>query len=243
MASRGRIALLIVALAGATHCTVTGSDDSRAIEVDVLASSVAGAPEATTDLGFEVSVARALAAVETIELLPCEGSASVSGAGLLETIGLIGVAHAHSAVEPTRTGTPAVLPLASPAGGAIDVGPLEPPPGSYCAARITLGPADADAEGMPEDGALIGRTLLVEGTRVVEGEEPAGFRLHSSDRVVVDVPIELTLGDDGRRTASVRVVLDGTRLLDGLDLATVDGEAGGDAALASLAQAAGVVVE
>jgi hypothetical protein len=96
---------------------------------------------------------------------------------------------------------------------------------------------------MPEDGALVGRTLLVEGTAGAPGDEPAPFRLTTGARATADVPISMTLGDGGQQEASVRVVVHGHELLDGVDVLAVDGEAGGEAVLDHLRATATARVE
>jgi len=70
------------------------------------------------------------------------------------------VAHAHSEGSPTRLGEPHVVDLR--AATSTELGEFQPPAGRYCGVRLTLGPADADAVGLPSPD-FAGTTFAITG--------------------------------------------------------------------------------
>lgn len=130
-------------------------------------------------------VAEALLGIESIEIVPCADG----GSALRRWFGLR-TAHAHSTTTATRLGVPAVADLVT--AGTRLVGVIAPPPVSFCTVRVTYGPADADAVGMPASRSVLGRTLWADGTNL---------RLTTTETRTVDIPVTpFVPGDRGRRT-------------------------------------------
>lgn len=128
----------------------------------------------------------ALLAVTSIEIVPCEGG----GSAVRRMLGLR-TAHAHSTTTATRLGTPAVADLVT-AGTPLLVGVIAPPAVSFCTVRVTYGPADADAAGMPASKSVLGRTLWADGPNL---------RLTTTETRTIDVAVApFVPGERGRRT-------------------------------------------
>jgi hypothetical protein len=107
------------------------------------------------------------------------------------------VARAHSEGSPTRLGEPHVVDLRNDAGTVL--GELEPPAGRYCSVRLTLGPADADAVGLPSPD-FAGTTFAMTGD--VDLPAPRAVSGRSTGNLTTTAALEpaLTLGegDDAR---------------------------------------------
>jgi hypothetical protein len=132
----------------------------------------------TNDQGDRITVTRAHVTLNSVEIFPCPTSAARRW---LRALAPIATAHAHTESSPRRLGTPYVSSLERPDGEPLALDTLRPPPASYCRVHLVFGPADADAVGLPEDGHMEGRTLVLEGTVVPSGEEdPRPFRLESA---------------------------------------------------------------
>jgi hypothetical protein len=88
-------------------------------------------------------------------------------------------------------GTPHVSSLELPDGAPLELGTLRPPPGRYCRVHLVFGPADEDAEGLPTDEAMDGRTFLLEGeVTLANGEGSRPFRLESSGIANAELSLE-----------------------------------------------------
>jgi hypothetical protein len=121
----------------------------------------------TTPQGERITLTRAHVALHSVELLPCQGPASVTAF--------------HTASSPLKLGTPHVDGLERPDGAPLALGTLRPPPGTYCRVRLVLAPADEDAVGAPAGGAMLGKTLRLEGeVTPAEGSPPRPFLLEST---------------------------------------------------------------
>ncbi|WP_224244571.1 hypothetical protein [Hyalangium gracile] len=132
----------------------------------------------TNDRGERVILTRAHVSLSSVEIFPCADSGAWRW---LRELSPIGTAHAHSESSPRRLGTPHVSSLERPDGEVLELGTLRPPPGRYCRLHLVFGPADADAEGLPTDGVMVGRTFLLEGEiPSADGGAPRPFRVESS---------------------------------------------------------------
>lgn len=133
-----------------------------------------------------VDATEALLGVTGVEIVPCADG----GSALRRAFGLR-TAHAHSTTTATRLGTPAVADLVT-AGTPLLVGVIAPPSVSFCSVRVTYGPADADAVGMPASRSVLGRTLWASG---------ANLRLTTTETRTIDVAVTpFVPGERGRRT-------------------------------------------
>jgi hypothetical protein len=142
----------------------------------------------TTDRQEQITLTRASITVSSVELVPCPESTALRW---LRELSPVGTAHAHTASSPLRLGTPSVSSLERPDGAPLPLGVLRPPPGRYCRIHLVFGPADADAEGLPSDGSMMGRTFVLEGWARLQGDDALHpFRLESSGVINVEMPIE-----------------------------------------------------
>jgi hypothetical protein len=146
----------------------------------------------TTDRGERILLTRAHVTLNSVEISPCPEAAAWRW---LRALSPIGTAYAHSESNPRKLGTPHVSSLEQPDGAALELGTLRPPPGRYCRVHLTFGPADEDAQGLPANGAMEGRTLLLEGEVLsTSGEGSHPFRLESSGISNAELPLDaLTL--------------------------------------------------
>jgi hypothetical protein len=173
---------LAVALAALlAGCVWSEHEDGIRVDVAVTHEHV---PAAGPD-------AHAYVALASIEILPCVGAR-------------------HGRGTPTRLGVPLVEDLLARAPAQAEpLGTLGAPPGRYCSARVTIGPADSDAIGLP--GAdMVGLSALLAG---------ASCATSKSAVVTLDPPVEV--GDDARE-AELVLVVDSTAALAGVDASTRD---------------------
>ncbi|MEM7447914.1 MAG: hypothetical protein AAF355_06710 [Myxococcota bacterium] len=121
--------------------------------------------------------------VQSVELLPCENTAQVRHPWLESRYWLShSKAYAHSEDLPTRIGAPAVIDLKSkkPILGGVFL----PPPEHFCKVRVTVGPADWDAVGLPESVELVGRSASVKGR-----DDTLVFSFSSDESVTFDLTL------------------------------------------------------
>lgn len=171
----------------------------------------------TNAQGARVALTRAHVTLGSVEIFPCQTTSSAWR--WLRALSPIGTAHAHEAGTPRRLGIPHVSGLERPDGEALALGTLQPPPGSYCRARLVFAPADADAEGLTIARDMEGKTLLLEGQfEPSNGEEPArSFHLESASLANVEVWLEgISLSEDTLE-ASRTIHLAYDTWLDGVD--------------------------
>ena len=114
---------------------------------------------------------------------------------------------------------------------AFTFGGIDVAPGSYCSISVTYGPYEAPAETtrmheMPDDeDALRGATFYLAGF-ARRGDETVEFELTTSERLVIDLPIEAEDGGplevSGEEPFPLELTLSKTydRLFDGIDFAT-----------------------
>ena len=223
--------------------TCTDYDAGIAVDVEILHHfgqrtdeipevNVADGPRRfTTDLGYEVELQRAYLAIERFQLVECAPGAGAGSAGAAARRALWprGLALAHDlSGDPTVLGVPYIDSALRADFALGDVGTMAPPPGRYCQVRVTIGPADTDALGMPDDIDMVGLSLYLEGSYRAPGATRAShFIIESSEERqalidLVDVyqgrPTPLVLDGDHR---DIRLTLAGLTnfWLDGIDFA------------------------
>ncbi|PTL80886.1 hypothetical protein [Vitiosangium sp. GDMCC 1.1324] len=169
----------------------------------------------TNDRGDHITLTRAHVTLSSVEIFPCQTS---SAWRWLRMLSPIGTAEAHEAGSPRRLGTPHVSALELSDGEPLELGTLQPPPGSYCRARLVFAPADADAEGLTAGMDMEGKTLLLEGQLLPSSGGPARtFRVESANLANAELWLEgLSLSEDALE-ASRTIHLAYDRWLDGVD--------------------------
>jgi hypothetical protein len=217
-------AFVLGALAWLGGCSSTSSEGVTvgvATEGPRTPALTGGVRAFDTDRGGRVTLTRGFLSLGSVEIFACAPTAHRAWPHRewLEG-GRMRSAFAHVEGSPTLLGIPAVMSLVTAEGARTKVGELRPPPGAYCRVKQTFLPADLDAPGLPPDGAMLGQTMLVEGTWAIGGGEAKPFRLTSTASFDVDTTLEATsLSVEGRRTATVVVVTVGARWFDGVDFA------------------------
>ncbi|MFN0063688.1 MAG: hypothetical protein ACKVPX_14370 [Myxococcaceae bacterium] len=127
--------------------------------------------------GDDVTLSRGFVTLSSISLVACPSATGRFFRSLLP----IGHAYAHGlAGPPTTYGVPHVLALPTAPGTVAALGEFEPPAGEYCEVRVTLAPADSDAEGLPPAPDLVGETLHFDGTFRAVGQSPVDFLVRNS---------------------------------------------------------------
>ena len=141
---------------------------------------------------------RAYLVHDVVELLTCqqlEQPTLPPGFGTAQRRWTVSLAHAHGPTTPTRIGDTCVLELA-PEPRATELGAFAPPPGEYCAVRLSWSAADEDAIGREAASVeMLGRSLWAQAT-----PEGHAQRLEAWTGASFDVTLEfdepLQLGDD-----------------------------------------------
>lgn len=209
MKLRSVLALLAGGIAWLGGCSAS-SKEGVTVTVEAAAP---GARAFATSAGVHVVLTRALLNLGSVEIFACPTTRWLDFARLRE-------AHAHVVGSPTLLGTPLVESLLAEDGARTKMGELHPPPGSYCRIKQTVLAADADAPGSPPDGAMLGKSLLLEGTYAPAGEEPRPFRLMSTASFDVETMVDaVALAVDGRRSATIVLSLTASAWFDGVDFA------------------------
>lgn len=192
------------------------------VVLHAASSGAEGTPVSfTTDLGFQVTLTRAFVTFSAVELERCTPPSVWRG---LKSA-LYSEAHAHTPSTPTRLGDPTVVDLLEARSAPVRLGTLGPPPADYCIAKVTAGPADGHASGLPDLAQLLGSSVYFEGTFVGTGQaEAQSFTLRAEgstsarptfERGAVARPLSLT-GQSTR--ADVLLSLPFLRWFDGVDL-------------------------
>lgn len=180
-------------------CSSTSEGVTVAMEIEPPARASAA----------DVVITRGFVNVESVEIFACGATAS-----WLDVVRMR-AAHAHVVGSPTLLGVPATSALFG--GGRTAVGELRPPPGSYCRVKHTFAPADGDALGLPADGSMARRTVLVEGTA------PRAFSLTSTDRFTVESTLP-ALELQGAAAAKLVLTNTGEGWFAGVDFGATDEE-------------------
>jgi hypothetical protein len=172
------------------------------------------------DRGDAIRLTQARVTLSSVEIAACQTSAAWRW---LRALSPVGTAHAHSASNPQRLGTPHVSGLERADGEALALGTLEPPPGRYCRAHLVFAPADEDAEGLARYADMEGRTVVLEGEWTpATGGAPRAFRVESTGVFNADVALDAVALTPESLEAVRTVHLAYDQWLDGVDLAAPD---------------------
>jgi len=191
-----------------------------AVDLFVAHTSLAAPAVVVNDLGFRIEVDRWVAVSASIELRPCEASASL----LWRLVG--GTAAAHVTPSLYRAGGSAQPRDLLSAGAATLFGQLTPPAGDYCQVRYASSPADADLEGSGGGASLLGKSMVISGRYTPPGGEASvPFSLATTLGTRVDLP-EIAATSAAplftlrpSEQLSVTVTLDPAAMFDGIDFA------------------------
>lgn len=133
-------------------------------------------------------------------LEPCGASEVPQGYGALPGA-LSAVAWAHGEGGATALADPVVVDLLEGSQEAL-LGEWAPPPGRYCAVRIGLGAADADAAGLGEAPQLLGQSAAAQGQW---RGAPLAWRTSAAFEVRRALSPPLTFGDDEDQRGRLRL--------------------------------------
>lgn len=170
----------------------TGSTDGMQIDLLFSAATEADpAPVAAVDeAGVGFTLTSAYLVVTELQLLSCAAPAASLRALLGPSI-----AHAHGVGSATVMAAPQVLDLLGGSREPLAWVTMAPPPGDYCGVRLAVGPADADAEGLPVSPDMRGNSLYLAGEIAPGSGRPAiPFELHT------DLSRDVTIDLDGAST-------------------------------------------
>ncbi len=190
------------------------------------------------DQSLVVELERALVSVVALEAIPCDDATTARWGSM----SWLSHAQAHGGATPTRMAVPHVIDLLSNDTSHWAVALNHPPPGAYCWVRLTIGPADRDAVGMPDDENLTDTALRLRGRYGREGEpidQPftvSSTRVQSIDVRLLDshgaeAPLSLS---KTRRDVAVDVWFETPRVLDGVDITSAVESSGGLYAITNL---------
>lgn len=163
----------MLSLLGGLHCT--SSEPGVSVDFGVnhhLGNDVAfegvrhGAGDAralSNTAGYDIVLHKAYVVMTEFELVPCADTPLQTAARVLFGPS---VARAHSGGSARVLGVPHVLDLMDEDGALLAHAIMQPPPDTYCEARVTVAPADHDAEGLPQDTDMVGSSLYLAGSFV-----------------------------------------------------------------------------
>ena len=210
------LALVLASLLGCEAQVVT-SEEPAEVALFVAHAPLERPAVIVNDLGYRIELDRWIAVSASIEIRPCERSASL----FWRLVG--GTAAAHVTPTPTRAGGSAQPRDLLGAGTSTLFGKLTPPSGAYCQVRYASSPADADIEG---SGALplLGKSMVISGRYTAPGEtasEP--FSLVTTLGTRVDLPELASVSDaplftlDAGEQVAITVTLKPAAMFDGVD--------------------------
>ena len=142
----------------------------------------------TNNVGQEITITKGYIVLSSRELHACQTARIFS---------FIPSAYAHGGSSATRDGAPIVEDVMRADLEMLNLGSMQPPNGHYCELEITLGAADADAENLPNDVDLVGKSLWLEG-EYHAGSGHKDFIIRSSAEVTREIDLELNLSADHR---------------------------------------------
>ena len=193
---------------------------------DRLEPAADGGFVVVNDLGHRIHLQRGYLSSYRAQLVPCPEE--TMGQLLLQVLG-IGVAHAgHSGEEdPSATVLGRVESLTDLTDQIWEEVPYVVETKSYCKAHYLMARAEPSTPGLPDDRALVGKSLLLEGTVERPGEAPVAFVLNTalaSGRIgtlrAPESEADFTL-DPLTQGAAVYIERDPAAFLDGLDFFTM----------------------
>lgn len=214
-----------------------GPEEPPRVELAVLPDSSA-VTAVTSDLGYEIELVEARAAVENFSFA-IAGEAHTASLWQRVSDALVPTAHAHPGHFQGGDVTGELrgrfilgwLPRSTAALGTATL-----LAGSYKSANFTFVRAGPD-DGIAPDDALLGHTALLRG-RATKGTTSVDFvaRIDSPEgRQLTGAPFELEVRADSRERLGVRLAtrdpLEGDTLFDGLDFAALDGDGDGEVVL------------
>lgn len=196
-----KILLGALALTAATQCV----SYSEGIEVDLAYQAPPMVSAVQTDRGYRVRLKRAMITFGEVELVFCDGEGERA-----ESLLGSSRARAHSETTPTQLGVPVIVDLMEGSGIPLFAGTLKPPPGRYCAVRVTCTPADEDALGTElQRESMLGATLFLEGlVESAEGEAIGPVAVRAREPLEQELPFARPLvltGQEPNVALSVRL--------------------------------------
>ncbi|MFM7203937.1 MAG: hypothetical protein ACKO6N_24415 [Myxococcota bacterium] len=156
--------LVALTLLEVMACAVVQQSPGIELDLEVVhdaslrSASLDGARSFETAEGMLITLDAAYVTLSSLELVACELAARVRPTAWRSVV------WAHGTSTPTLLASPFVNGLERPDLEPASLGLLKPPPGSYCALRVTLAPADEDAAGLPANKAVVGQTLWLQGS-------------------------------------------------------------------------------
>jgi hypothetical protein len=216
-----------LALAGCSKTVTEGIQMTVQGAAPVEPASVQGVSGSTrtwqTPLGYQVVVSKMYLNFGGAELIACEEEQSAVRKywKRCKDWASISVARAHTESSLTRLGTPVVESMLRADGSIVELGVFGPPPGAYCVTRYFVDPADEDAQNLPADAPMLGKTVYVEGTYQEGTEPPAAFVIATSLKFDVLAPgIDIPKDPNFRKT--LRVARDAVHWFDEVDFRSAD---------------------
>jgi hypothetical protein len=200
----------------ATQC-VSYSDG---IELDVAYQTPSMVAAIQTDRGYRVRLEQAMITFGEVELVFCDGLTE-QALRLFKA----STARAHSETTPTELGVPVIIDLMESGGRPLFAGTLKPPPGRYCALRVTCTPSDADAQGTElQRQAMLNTTVLLDGSVEGPGGEMLGpIHIRLTERVEDELRFEAPLIlKTPEHSGSLSVRIHTLHWFDGIDFAAQD---------------------
>lgn len=158
------VGLAALTLLGGMACAVVQQSPGIELDFEVVHEASLESTSHESHRSFEtaegvlIRLDAAYVTLSSLELVACDVAARVRPRGWRS------VAWAHGTSTPTLLASPFVNGLERPDMEPAPLGVLKPPPGSYCALRVTLAPADVDAAGLPANQAVVGQTLWLQGS-------------------------------------------------------------------------------
>lgn len=214
----GRRTLAVSVFAGAFVGLGRCGGYEPGIEVELALQAAPATSAFDTDLGFRIRLEEAMLMIDSLELVRCSPVArrapsradphSGPGPGPRWSQLTIAKAWAHVDEHPTATGAVPRLNAMHSTGAPVEAGILRPPPGRYCALRVTP----------PPDSAV----LHVRGTAVDVDSEHA-FDIEAPTDQSIEIPLtEALVLSATKRSAGLVIVIDQHRWLDGIDFDQTD---------------------
>jgi hypothetical protein len=218
----------------------TGDSEGISVRVHLEPTGDASAP-LTTDTGYEVTLTRGYLVTASADLEVCAADA-LWLRRLERRATWVKSAHAHESGTPTHIGSPYVEALVGGGTTPVDYGVFSPPPDRYCTLRYDIGPADSDAEGLPADPDMVGKSLYLEGTYTAADGVAHAFTASTSATATAELGLS-TLDLQSAGTADVLVRKSAAHWFDGIDFAAATPDDIATKVLANIGVSATATVE